>query len=256
MASSNFWTDAKYQPMQQFRYDVQTNLWNANASLPPYRPTSVQRPGVDRIAISNYRNLYEIPKELIKGVNLPDTTVSYDNDAANIGSGGPSIESQDPQITELELQFYMTPELMSNIKGIFTTYYLQNIEQLNSSGIEFTGDIPRIINKDRISLKPSALLLQNSEITINIYSTNNNKLAKPSDKNLNLVRSIKYYGVYPISYNLGNLDYSSPDVVTGNMKFYFHDYNIIDGGDDTNNTTMNQVVASLINKNKCMGNYK
>ena len=257
MASNNFWTDAKYQPMQQFRYDVQTNLWNANASLPPYRPTVTQRAGADRISLSNYRNLYEIPKELIKGVNLPDTTVSYDNDAANIGSDGPSIESQDPQITELELQFYMTPELMSNIKGIFTTYYLQNVEQPNPSVKWFTGDIPRIINKDRISLKPSALLLQNSEITINIYSTSNEKLnTKVSKKNLNLVKSIKYYGVYPISYNLGNLDYSSPDVVTGNMKFYFHDYDIIDGVAETNNTTINQVVASLINKNKCMGNYK
>ena len=244
MASSNFWTDAKYQPMQQFRYDVQTNLWNVDSSL--------LEGSIPRGFTAD--SLYTIPKELIKGVNLPDTTLGYDNDAANIGSSGPSIESQDPQMAELELQFYMTPKLMSDIKNIFTTYYLQNVRLFADL---YNASIPRIINKDRISLKPSALLLQNSEITINIYSTSNEKLnTKVSKKNLNLVKSIKYYGVYPISYNLGNLDYSSPDVVTGNMKFYFYDYDIIDGADDTNNTTMNQVVASLINKNKCMGNYK
>ena len=55
---------------------------------------------------------------------------------------------------------------------------------------------------------------------------------------------------------MGYIRFLITDVVTGNMKFYFHDYDIIDGVAETNNTTINQVVASLINKNKCMGNYK
>ena len=116
MASNNFWTSPRYAPMQQFRYDVQTNLWKcrkknifeSEAGTPP----SVRLENSD---LSNH-----ISKEMIKAVNLPDVVLSYDNDAANIGSGGPSIESQDPQMSELELQLYMVPDLLSIIPEILT----------------------------------------------------------------------------------------------------------------------------------------
>ena len=99
--SNNFWTSANYQPMQQFRYDVQTTLFKADFGNTDNAPFFMARyPQSEQPVIS---------KELIKALNMPDVVFGYDNDAANIGSGGPSMESQDPQMTELELQLYMTP---------------------------------------------------------------------------------------------------------------------------------------------------
>ena len=247
MASNNFWTDAKYQPMQQFRYDVQTILFKADFNVvyeggrvlvPP--PTS------EDPAIS---------KELIKAVNLPDVTLGYDNDAANIGSGGPSIESQDPQMSELELQLYMTPQLTQDIQDIFKTYYLQDIIEppLNPPGT-YRGRPSRILNKDRISLIPSPIFIQKSQIIVNIYDPSPRATksfpARP-------VRSIHYYGVYPISYNLGNLDYSSSDVVMGSLKFYFYGMDIKSGdGAKESSQSEQKILESIFVSNTNMGDYE
>ena len=116
--ATNFWTDAKYQPMQQFRYDVNAMLYKGDFSETVSVGNSVGKISTNRVSID---------KELIKAVNMPDVSVGYDNDAANIGSGGPSIESQDPQMAELELQLYMTPQLAQDIHA-----YLIKIESVLS----------------------------------------------------------------------------------------------------------------------------
>ena len=206
--SNNFWTSADYQPMQQFRYDVQTLLFKANFD-------NIREGGIVAVSAPSGGSP-AISKELIKAVNLPDVTLNYDNDAANIGSSGPSIEAQDPQMAELELQLYMTPQLAQDIQDIFRTYYLQDVVS-SLGGIIYEGRPAKILNKDRISLVPSPLLIQKSQIIVNIYEPNFG-----GQKNPTPAKSIRYYGVYPISYNLGTLDYSSSDVVMGNMKFYFY----------------------------------
>lgn len=257
MASNNFWTTPTYAPMQQFKFDVQTNLWRAD----------IDSAGPDgRVEINYYsapgqkERRYTIPKELIKAVNLPDTTFGYDNDAANIGSGGPNIESQDPQISELELQFYMTGELLTDLQDIFYTYYLQDL-QTDSAGNPLSGKVPVIMNKDRVSFQPAFELIENSEITVNIYKSlvktkqnlNGQKLS-----NLGLIRSIKYYGVYPVSYNLGSLDYSSSDVVVGNMKFYFYGYEIVNPNREGSISLSDNVLGAIGAKRqdtKNMGNF-
>jgi len=243
--ANNFWTDAKYQPMQQFRYDVQAMLYKGDFSgtLEDTIPSLVGKILANRVSID---------KELIKAVNMPDVSVGYDNDAANIGSGGPSIESQDPQIAELELQLYMTPQLAQDIQDIFRAYYLQDVIDDGSGG--FIGTPARILNKDRVSLIPSPLLIQNSQIIVNIYDPN----PKPvKDFPATPAKSIRYYGVYPVSYNLGSLDYSSSDVVMGSMKFYFYGADIR-SDDDANRSTQEEtgILASIFAKNnKCMGNF-
>lgn len=209
MASNDFWTNPNYHPIQQFRFDVQTNLWRADISSAP-------RGG--KITV---RERYAMPKELIKAVNLPDTTFGYDNDAANIGSGGPNIESQDPQMAELELQFYLTPESLSTMQDVFHTYYLQQVEKIGNT---ISGVPARILNRDRISIQPSEFLLENSTIAVNIYNPSPQATrGAPASP----IRQINYYGVYPVSYSFGNLDYSNSDVVVGNMKFYFYGHEIL-----------------------------
>lgn len=243
MGSNNFWTDANYTPLQQFRYDVETNLYKADFS-------DIGDDG--RVKILGVKQLNPwISRELVKAVNLPDVTFGYDNDAANIGSGGPNIESQDPQMSELELQLYMTAELASNIQDIFRTYYLQDVRQTQRT--TFNGKVPRILNKDRISLQPSALLLQNSSIIVNVYNPSPNaSKAAPATP----AKSLRYYGVYPISYSLGSMDYGSSDVVVGNIKFYFYGVDIHDGGGDTPSKIEENLLKGLITKgDKCMGNF-
>ena len=66
MASNNFWTSPTYAPMQQFKFDVQTNLRKADLSE-------------GQVLLETVPANFQIPKELIKAVNLPDTTFSYDN---------------------------------------------------------------------------------------------------------------------------------------------------------------------------------
>ena len=235
--SNNFWTTSTYAPMQQFKFVVQTSLCKANLSADPILLATVPRN-------------FQIPEELIKAVNLPDTTFSYDNDAANIGSGGPNIESQDPQISELELQFYMTPELMQDLQDIFYTYYLQSIETTNANGqMMMVGVKPKILNKDRISYQPLSSFLKTSNILVKIL-----------DNNGNIIRVVNYYGVYPISYSFGNLDYSSSDVVVGNMKFYFYGYEITSGEDALTGNIGKDILNSIPALNagsgcKSMGDY-
>ena len=240
--SNNFWTTATYQPMQQFRYDVQTLLFKANFSSVIDGKTLLESPSNKESAIS---------KELIKAVNMPDVTFGYENDAANIGSGGPSIESQDPQMSELELQLYMTPQLAQDIQDIFRGYYFQDIVTFGSS---FAGTPQKILNKDRVSLKPSVELLKQSVIIVNIYE------ASPpatKDSRATPIKSIRYYGVYPISYNLGGLDYSSSDVVVGSVKFYFYGVDIRDPEDAQKSTTLEDQILNSIGRagKSCMGNY-
>ena len=151
--ANNFWTTAAYHPMQQFRYDVQAFLYKADFNDPD-----------DKGFVTALRKR-SITQELVKAVNMPDVTFGYDNDAANIGSNGPSIESQDPQMTELELQLYMTPQLTQDIQDIFRTYYLQD---LKARGGFLTGKPTKILNKDRVSLRPSVELLKKSQIIVNI----------------------------------------------------------------------------------------
>lgn len=234
MASNNFWTTPTYTPMQQFKFDVETNLWKANiTSANSLRVIELKNP-----------QRFAIPKQLIKALNLPDTSFSYDNDAANIGSGGPNIESQDPTISELELQLYLTGDMLSDMQDIFYTYYLQDI-QTDALDNPIRGTVPVILNQDRISFKPSPILIKNSTITVNIYNS------------VEKIRSIRYYGVYPISYNLGSLDYSSPDVVIGSMKFYFYGYEIERPGEQSNAVSADILnsISSLSEKAKSMGDF-
>ena len=252
MASDNFWTTPTYAPMQQFKFDVQTELWKADISSANGEgrvKLDLDLPGQSR---------YTIPKELIKAVNLPDIAFGYDNDAANIGSGGPNIESQDPQISELELQFYMTGELLSDLQDIFYTYYLQDF-QVDDLGIT-RAKVPRIMNKDRISFQPSYQLIENSEITVNIYKSTaafrrRPQSGQPKVPNLQLVRSVRYSGVYPVSYNLGSLDYSSSDVVVGSMKFYFYACEVVDPNNE--GRSLNEDIVKSLRKsaNTRMGNF-
>lgn len=253
MASNNFWTTPTYAPMQQFRYDVETNLWKYKKEN--VFPSEAGSPPGVRLETSDLSN--HISKELIKSVNLSDVAFGYDNDAANIGSSGPSIESQDPQMSELELQLYMVPDLLSTIPEIFNTYYLQDVRDLDDRSA-IGGELSRILNKDRISLKPASRLLSNSTIIINIYSSTSDprdtkrvtystsaNAVKPTP-----LKKIIYYGVYPISYNLGNLDYSSSDVVVGNMKFYFYGFDIINGDEEPDNKELQNVIKSITGSEK------
>ena len=232
MPSNDFWTTATYAPMQQFKFDVQTNLAKLDIA---------ENSAGGLFQMSDVVKDYQIPRELIKAVNLPDTTFGYDNDAANIGSGGPNIESQDPQMSELELQFYMTPELMIDLQDIFYTYYSQN-----SGDPLFDGLLPRIMNKDRISFQPLYRFIESSNILVNIRGNSGETL-----------RTINYYGVYPISYNFGNLDYSSSDVVIGSMKFYFYGYEITTADESAAGKLSKQIMGTLnLNKKeKDMGNF-
>lgn len=240
--ANDFWTNAKYQPMQQFRYDVQTILFKANFGLV----------GFDGRVLANQpqSKIPTISKELVKAVNMPDVTFGYDNDAANIGSDGPSIESQDPQMTELELQLYMTPQLAQDIQDIFRTYYLQDVVEA-APGI-FEGRPSKILNKDRVSLIPSPLFIQKSAIIVNIYEPNPSRKKDPTP-----AKSIRYYGVYPVSYNLGGLDYSSSDVIVGSVKFYFYGVDIKDPKTaDQSSQLETEILSSIVKTNKsCMGNY-
>lgn len=260
MASNNFWTTPTYAPMQQFRYDVQTILFKAdfNTVFDGGR-VLVQSPALKGSTIG---------KELVKAINLPDVALGYDNDAANIGSGGPSIEAQDPQMGELELQLYMTPQLMGDIQDIFRTYYLQDIIKpgLSPAGTYRGRPNIKILNKDRVSLIPSPIFTKESQIIVNIYSSTSDPRDTKrvtSSTSANAVqptplKKIVYYGVYPISYNLGNLDYSSSDVVIGNMKFYFYGVEIRDGEDNLETSSqMKTDILSSIGRNgkKDMGNF-
>ena len=242
--SNNFWAIASYQPMQQFRYDVQTILFKASFT----RTLDDGRIVVPAAA----KEKSMISKELIKAVNLPDVTFGYDNDAANIGSDGPSIESQDPQMSELELQLYMTPQLAQDIQDLFRTYYLQGLEKV---GDNFVGYPAKILNKDRISLKPANALLKDSAIIVNIYEPSPRAT---KDKPATPTKSIRYYGVYPVSYNLGSLDYSSSDVVVGSIKFYFYGMDVKDPEDAKNQSRFEEEILSSIGRDNksCMGNYK
>lgn len=240
--SNNFWTTPSYQPMQQFRYDVQVELYKAE-----FTGTG------SRVFIGEKSGGTVISKQLIKAVNLPDVSLGYDNDAANIGSDGPSIESQDPQISELELQLYMTPQLAQDIQEIFRTYYLQDVKPSTNTGGGYSGTLSKILNKDRVSLIPSPIFIKNSQIIVKIYEPNHT-----GQKNPTPVKKIVYYGIYPVSYNLGNLDYSSSDVVVGSMKFYFYGMEIRDGAsdDETPSQLQTEILSSIGREGKkCMGNY-
>ena len=242
--ANNFWTTAAYQPMQQFRYDVQTILFKANfSSISSEGRVLVNQPQSTEVVIS---------KELIKAVNMPDVTFGYDNDAANIGSDGPNMESQDPQMAELELQLYMTPQLAQDIQDIFRTYYLQDVEEV-IDGI-FEGRPSKILNKDRVSLIPSPLFIKKSAIIVNIYPPSNNAT---KESPATPAKSIRYYGVYPVSYNLGGLDYSSSDVVVGSVKFYFYGVDIKNPEDAENSSQLETEILSSIERagKPCMGNY-
>ena len=62
--SNNFWTTPTYAPLQQFKFDVQTELWKADMSSANGKgrvKLDLNLPGQAR---------YTIPKELIKAVNL------------------------------------------------------------------------------------------------------------------------------------------------------------------------------------------
>lgn len=234
MASNNFWTTSTYAPMQQFKFDVQTNLRKADLSR-------------DQVLLETVPANFQIPKELIKAVNLPDTTFSYDSDAANMGSGGPNIESQDPEVSELELQFYMTPQLMQDLQDIFYTYYLQPIGDSRESSVGLTlGIVPNILNKDRISFQPIAAFIKTSNILVNIR-----------DSAGNIARVINYYGVYPVSYSFGNLDYSSSDVVIGSMKFYFYGYEITTAEESATGKLSQKIMSipTLNRTKKDMGDF-
>ena len=200
----------------------------------------------------------------IKAVNLPSVTFGYDNDAANIGSDGPNIESQDPTMTELELQFYMFPDLASDMQDIFYAYYLQNVTA-NPAGTEARGSVPRILNKDRVSLKPSRLIVAKSQIIVNIYDPQKvpptSAADIPGDKGA-VIRSLKYYGVYPVSYDLGTLEYGSSDILEGSMKFYFHGVEVLTPNqevitpNDTNEKYKNIIMESFAHKEKrTMGDF-
>lgn len=247
MASNNFWTSPSYAPMQQFRYDIQAILFKADFNtVYDGGRVLVSSPSLKEPAIS---------KELIKAVNLPDIALGYDNDAANIGSGGPSIESQDPQMSELELQLYMTPQLTQDIQDIFRTYYLQDIiiPPLNPAGT-YRGRPSRIINKDRVSLIPFPDFIKESQIIVNIYDPS--PLAT-KDSPATPAKRIHYYGVYPVSYNLGTLDYSSSDVVLGSMKFYFYGMEIRSGDDTKESSQLQTEILNSIGRDKalCMGDF-
>jgi len=252
--AADFWTESNFQPMQRFRFDVQTNL---------FKMDSVGGPG-SNIAQLDITQPFTINPAYIKAVNLPSVTFGYDNDAANIGSDGPNIESQDPTMTELELRFYMFPDLAIDIQDIFHTYYLQNLKSNGANLDTYHGRLPRILSKDRISLKPSRLIVEKSQIIVNIYdpgagspvsgteqALGNTSIAREAiaqlqhDKANGIlgmisvkksvdrlkgrlqqtstpIRSIKYYGVYPVSYDLGTLEYGNSEILEGSMKFYFH----------------------------------
>lgn|GEM_PF-2344607 len=252
--AADFWTESNFQPMQRFRFDVQTNI---------FKMVSVGGPGPG-IAQLDITKPFTINPAYIKAVNLPSVTFGYDNDAANIGSDGPNIESQDPTMTELELQFYMFPDLAIDIQDIFYTYYLQDLKPNGANRTTYRGILPRILSKDRISLKPSRTVVKNSSIIINIYdpgvgspvsgteqALTNRSAAReiiaqtlrdkangiPGSISLAArlpsatagiqltstpIRSMKYYGVYPVSYDLGTLEYGNSEILEGSMKFYFH----------------------------------
>ena len=242
--ANNFWTTANYQPMQQFRYDVQAILFKADfGAINDEGRVPIRQPQSTEAVIS---------KELIKAVNMPDVTFGYENDAANIGSNGPSIESQDPQMTELELQLYMTPQLAHDIQDIFRTYYLQDVKEPIDGFFE--GRPSKILNKDRISLIPSPLLIRNSAIIINIYDQSPRaSFGAPATP----IKSVRYYGIYPVSYNLGGLDYSSSEVVMGSIKFYYYGVDIKNSEDKDNPSQQEkEILSSIVASGKaCMGNF-
>ena len=242
--ANNFWTTAAYNPMQQFRYDVETILFKADFSGGDNGLVLVEQPQSQQSYIS---------KELIKGVNMPDVTFGYDNDAANIGSSGPSIESQDPQMSELELQLYMTPQLAHDIQDIFRTYYLQNVVETALPGV-FEGRPSKMLNKDRVSMIPSPLFIEKSAIIVNVYDPSPAAtLGRPAIP----AKSFRYYGVYPVSYSLGGLDYSSSDVVLGSIKFYYYGVDIKDSEDKLNPSQQEtEILSSIVKKGRsCMGNF-
>ncbi len=80
------------------------------------------------------------------------------------------------------------------------------------------------------------------------------------DNNGNTIRVVNYYGVYPVSYSFGNLDYSSPDVVVGSMKFYFYGYEITNEENALAGNIGKDVLNSIPSLNrgsscKSMGDY-
>ena len=93
-----------------------------------------------------------------------------------------------------------------------------------------------------------------SAIIVNIYEPSPRATANsPATP----IKSIRYYGVYPISYNLGGLDYSSSDVVVGSVKFYFYGVDIRDPEDATKATALEEQILNSIGREgkSCMGNY-
>ena len=77
-----------------------------------------------------------------------------------------------------------------------------------------------------------------------------------------IVRSLKYYGVYPVSYDLGTLEYGSSDILEGSMKFYFHGVEIIEPNPEvttptgTNEKYKNIIMGSFADKGKrTMGEF-
>ena len=155
-------------------------------------------------------------------------------------------------MTELELQLYMTPQLAQDIQDIFRTYYLQDVE-LGRDEI-FRGRPSKILNKDRVSLIPSPLFIKESAIIVNIYDPSPRAT---KDSPAIPAKSIRYYGVYPVSYNLGGLDYSSSDVVVGSVKFYFYGVDIKNPEDAKNESQLEREILSSIERagKPCMGNY-
>ncbi len=115
--------------------------------------------------------------------------------------------------------------------------------------------LAKILNKDRISLKPANALLKDSAIIVNIYEPSPRAT---KDKPATPTKSIRYYGVYPVSYNLGSLDYSSSDVVVGSIKFYFYGMDIKDPEDAKKPSTFEDKILNSIGRDNksCMGNYK
>ena len=178
---TDFWTDKEAIPLQKYRFVVQVNLY---AGTPSYE-------GED-FKITNIERFY-IPKHLIKSVNLPELSLTIDNDAANIG-GSQIMEGRDPVSTDLEIVLYMTPYLMRKIRNMMMTYYNSDLK-----------------NKMNLAAKPQVELQNESNILV--------KVLNPEGE---IVKTLGFYQVIPVSYDLGDLEYGSSDVVEGNIKFHFN----------------------------------
>ena len=180
-----FWTEPETVPLQKHSFWADINLYKGKINT----TTGIMGPP----------KRWNVPKHMIKTIDLPNIVSEIINESANHSS-----EAQFSAVnaaTEFKVTFYLNPYMLVSLREAYLTYYTKAGSQVS---LEYLS---------KASTVPAKELQANTEIVIYFVTTNSSGGQE--------TRTLKYRNVLPISLDLGSLDYSSSDPVEATMGFIY-----------------------------------